>query len=201
MGRCVASCRSLPHIVNLIKYPISLLLRGKRLKKQRRYLLDIWEQNKNIDVTKYKGYITGACILTRLDFFKKMRMFDERFFLCAEDTDFGFRIARAGFHAFFVADASLVHFEGRSVSKNPRSRFYTVDAYLRYIQKNLTFLHGVVYKTCLFIFILNETLWAFARMKWNQTQILLQALLYLIHYWSIEPPDITKTLLMKEGKV
>jgi hypothetical protein len=38
-------------------------------------------------------------------------------------------------------------------------------------------------------------------MKWSKTKYLLQALLYLIHYWSIEPPEIAKTLLAREEKV
>jgi len=61
-GGPIASCRSLPHIGNIIKYPLSLLLQGKKLKNPKRYLLDIWEQNRTIDVTKYNGYIRGPVL-------------------------------------------------------------------------------------------------------------------------------------------
>lgn len=122
-GKSIPSCRSLPHIGNIIKYPISLLLRGRGLKNPKRYLLDLWEQNETIDVTKYNGYITGACILTRLDIFKKMGMFDERYFLYCEDIDFGFRMKQAGYHAFFVSEASVIHLAGRSASRMFRAGF------------------------------------------------------------------------------
>lgn len=191
-GRSIPNCRSLPHIANLIKYPISFLLQHKRLRKPRRYLLDLWEQNETIDVTKYNGYITGASILTRLDFFKEMGMFDEQYFLCSEDCDFGLRITRSGFHAFLLTEASLVHFEGSSASKNPRSRLYTVDAYVRYIRKNFAFLHGVAYKTCFFLLVLGWTMVRFLRMEGNEGPILLQTLKCFIPYWLGGPPRLAE---------
>jgi len=188
--KSVSSCRSLPHIANIMKYPISLLLHGKSLKKPRRYLLDIWEQDKTIDVTEYNGYIMGACMVMRADFFKKIGMFDQRFFFTAEDADLGLRIAKAGFHAFFVAEATLVHHEGKSAARNPRSFFLFVDAYMRYIHKNLSFFHGEIYKFFFFFFVFGEALRRFLRMKREESRILLYSLLYLIRYWSVDPPDI-----------
>jgi hypothetical protein len=179
-GASIPNCRSLPHIVNLIKYPIWFLFQHKRLKKPRRYLLDLWEQNETIDVTQYNGYITGASLLTRLDFFKEMGMFDEQYFLSSEDCDFGLRITRSGFHAFFVAEASLVHFEGLSVSKNPRSRLYAIDAYVRYIRKNFNFLHGMAYETCFFALVLGWTAEAVVKLKWEETMILLLVFKYFM---------------------
>jgi N-acetylglucosaminyl-diphospho-decaprenol L-rhamnosyltransferase len=189
-GKSNPSCRSLPHIVNLIKYPIWFLFQRKKLRKPHRYLLDLWEQNETIDVTKYNGYITGASILTRLDFFKEMGMFDEQYFLSSEDCDFGLRITRSGFHAFLVTEASLVHFEGRSVSKNPRSRLYAIDAYVRYIRKNFTFLHGVAYKTCFFLLVLSWAMGRFLRLKGSEVPILLQTLMRFIPYWLGGPPRL-----------
>jgi GT2 family glycosyltransferase len=113
-----------------MKYPVLLFLGGKRLRKPRRYLLDLWEQNETIDVTKYNGYITGACILTRLDFFKKMGMFDERYFLYCEDIDFGLRMKEAGYKAVFVSEPSVIHLAGHSASQNVQSRLYFVEAYI-----------------------------------------------------------------------
>lgn len=189
-GRSIPNCRSLPHIANVIKYPISFLFQHKRLRKPRRYLLDLWEQNETIDVTKYNGYIKGASILTRLDFFKEMGMFDEQYFLSSEDCDFGLRITRSGFHAFLVTETSLVHFEGRSVSKNPRSRLYAVDAYVRYFRKNFTFLHGVAYKTCFFLLVFSWVVGRFLRFERSEVPILLQTLMCFIPYWLGGPPSL-----------
>lgn len=189
-GKIVSSCRSLPHIGNIIKYPILALLRRKRLGKPRRYLLDLWDQNRTIDVIRYNGYITGGCILTELDFFKKMGMLDGQYFLFAEDADFGFRLKRAGFHAFLVSEASLVHLEGRSASQNPRSRLYSVDAYVRYIHKNFTFLHGATYKTLFLLLVFSWTIGRLLRMEWDEIPVLLQALRCFVPYWLGGPPKL-----------
>jgi GT2 family glycosyltransferase len=187
-GNILPNCRSLPHIGNLLKYPMAVLLRGRKLKKPRRHLLDLWEQNQTLDITKYNGYITGASIFTNLDFFKNMGMFDEQYFVGAEDADFGFRIDLAGFPAFLVADALLVHSEGGSASQNPRSRLYAVDAYLRYIQKNFTLFHGMAYKLCFFILALSWTAKAFLKGRWEQTPILWQTLKCFTSNWLSGPP-------------
>jgi len=180
-GTPIPSCRSLPHIGNIIKYPLILLRRGRRLKNPRRYLLDIWEQNRTIDVTKHNGYITGACIITRLDFFKEVGMFDERYFLYCEDIDFGFRMRKAEYHAFFVSEASVIHHAGRSASQNVQSRLYFVDAYIRYIRKNFNFFHGVAYEICFFLLVLGWMIEAFLRREREQTSILLESLRCFIH--------------------
>jgi GT2 family glycosyltransferase len=129
-------------------------------------------------------------MLTKLDFFKQMGMFDERYFLYAEDADFGFRIDLAGFPAFLVADALLVHSEGGSASQNPRSRLYAVDAYLRYIQKNFTLFDGMAYKLCFFILALSWTAGALLRRKRGEAGILFQALKYFIPSWLGGPPTL-----------
>jgi len=157
------------------------LLQGRKLKNPKRYLLDIWEQNRTIDVTKYNGYITGACIITQLDFFKKMNMLDERYFLYCEDADFGFRMREGKYPAFFVSEAFVTHHSGRSASQNVQSPFYFVDAYIRYIHKNFTFLHGIVYEISFFLFVLCWMTTAFLRREWEQTSILVKSLRCFIH--------------------
>jgi GT2 family glycosyltransferase len=181
--KSIPSCRSLPHILNIIKYPLLLFLQGRRLTNPNRFLLDIWEQNKTIDVTKYNGYLTGACIITPLDFFKKMGMFDERYFLYCEDIDFGFRLKQMGFHGFLVPEASMIHLSGHSASQNPMSQLYFVNAYIHYIQKNFTFLHGMFYKGCFFLFVLTWVIVRLFKMNWKETPILLQALRYFVPFW------------------
>jgi GT2 family glycosyltransferase len=145
--------------------------------------LDIWNQSETIDLIEYNGYGTGACFATRLDFFKKMGMFDERYFLYSEDADFGFRIAQAGYHAFLISEASMIHFAGRSAYQNPLSRLYSVETYLQYIHKNFTFFHGAVYKTFFFFVIVGSTLGAWLRRDQIQLRNLLQSLKFFNPSW------------------
>jgi GT2 family glycosyltransferase len=105
-----------------------------------------------------------------------MGMFDERYFLYAEDADFGFRIAQAGHHALLISEASMIHFTGRSASQNPLSRLYFVEAYLHSMHKNLPFLHAVAYKTCFFFIVLGWMVGVWLRRDQIQVTILLQGL-------------------------
>lgn len=175
-GKSIPSCRSLPHIINITKYPLLFFLRGRRLTKPKRYLLDVWEQNETIDVTKYNGYLTGACIITRLEFFKRMGMFDERYFLYCEDIDFGFRLKQAGHHAFFIPEASMIHLSGHSASQNLMSHRYFVEAYIHYIDKNFTFFHRMVYKAFFLLFVISWAVERFLKMRWKEALILSQTL-------------------------
>ncbi len=175
-GETVPSCRSLPHVGNALKYPIALLLQGRKLRKPRRYLLDIWAQNESVDLTPYKGYVTGACLVTPLAFFRNMGMLDEQFFLYAEDADFGFRIARAGYHAYLISDALVVHSSGLSAWKNPRSRIHAVESYLHYVDKNLSFLHRMLFKLCFLFFILGCGVQAWLKREKNPAPVLSESL-------------------------
>lgn len=167
-GRTLASCRSLPHIGNILKYPVSLFLRGKKLRKPRRFLLDLWDHHENIDVTDYEGYLMGTCLVTSLDFFKKMGMFDQRYFLYCEDADLGLRVLKGNHQAFFVSDATIVHRGGQSTGQNPLSPAYFILAYLHYIRKNLSVLHKGPYEICLFFYALAEIVEAWG--KGNKTK-------------------------------
>lgn len=175
-GRSIPSCRSLPHIGNLTRHLIAPFFNGTRLRNPRRRLLDMWEQHSTVDVTKYDGYIAGACILTKLDFFKRLGMFDDRYFLYYEDADLGFRIKQAGCPAFLVAEASLVHYAGRSAARCPRSRLYAVESCLHYLRKNFTFPHRIVFQPSVFLLLLGWTVRAWSRGNQTEKNVLLESL-------------------------
>lgn len=175
-GETVPSCRSLPHIVNALKYPISFLMQGRKLRKPRKYLLDIWAQNQSVDLSPYGGYVTGACLVTPLAFFRRMGMLDEQYFLYAEDADFGFRIAREGHPAYLVSEALVVHSTGLSAEKNPLSRIHAVESYLLYAGKNLSFLHRTVFRLCFLFFILTCGVQSFLKREKNSAPVLSESL-------------------------
>lgn len=170
------SVRSLPHICNLVRYPSSCLLRGGRLKRPHRFLLDLWNQDETIDVTRYGGYITGACLMTPLALFKAVGMLDEGYFLYSEDSDFGLKVSRRGHPSFLVSEASVIHLGGRSAVHNVRSRYYFIESYLRYVNKNLAFFHRIVYKICLFLLVVAWMLTDFATGKKSPAASFLAAL-------------------------
>lgn len=54
-------------------------------------------------------FATGCCMLVAMEVIKKIGMFDEKYFLYYEDTDFTMRAKNAGYKALYVPDAYLYH--------------------------------------------------------------------------------------------
>ncbi|MAV58882.1 MAG: glycosyl transferase family 2 [Candidatus Marinimicrobia bacterium] len=62
--------------------------------------------------------ISGACMMFRKKMIKKIGLFDERFFLYFEDTDFCFRAIKAGYNVVYYPETQIIHHKGASSKKN-----------------------------------------------------------------------------------
>lgn len=58
--------------------------------------------------------ISGAFLLTRRSVLDKVGLFDNDYFMYAEDIDLCFRIKEAGFKIMYVSEVSIIHFKGIS---------------------------------------------------------------------------------------
>ena len=58
--------------------------------------------------------ISGACMMMDRKVFEQVGMFSEDYFMYAEDLDLCYKVKRAGFKNYFVGDATIVHFAGKS---------------------------------------------------------------------------------------
>lgn len=54
-------------------------------------------------------WISGACILTKKEYFEKVKGFDEGIFMYMEEIDLLYRARKAGFHVYFYPKARFVH--------------------------------------------------------------------------------------------
>lgn len=59
-------------------------------------------------------YISGAAVLVQRDVFKKVGLFDEKYFLYYEDSDFCFRAKQAGFKILYIPQAVVYHRNAQS---------------------------------------------------------------------------------------
>ena len=66
-------------------------------------------------------WVSGACMLVRRSDAECVGLFDERYFMYAEDVDFCAAIRARGRKVLFVADAEVSHFRGQSVASLPRA--------------------------------------------------------------------------------
>jgi hypothetical protein len=66
-------------------------------------------------------WVSGACLLVRRSEADAVGLFDERYFMYAEDVDFCAAIRARGGKVLFVADAEVSHLRGQSVASLPRA--------------------------------------------------------------------------------
>lgn len=85
-------------------------------------------------------YISGCAMFVKKDVFKKIGLFDERFFLYYEDADFSFRAKKAGFDLFVVPSARIQHLE-QSNTANELKIYWLVLSGLIFFRTHSSFLN------------------------------------------------------------
>ncbi|MHB1456707.1 MAG: glycosyltransferase family 2 protein [Armatimonadota bacterium] len=63
----------------------------------------------DFDVTAEVDEISGACILSRKSAVDQVGLLDERFFMYYEETDWCFRMKKAGWKIFYLPKAEVIH--------------------------------------------------------------------------------------------
>ena len=71
--------------------------------------LDYWDHKDS----KYIDLISGACMMCRKEIVEKINLFDEDYFLYADDVDFCFRMREHGL-IYYLAEAKIIHYGGQS---------------------------------------------------------------------------------------
>lgn len=66
------------------------------------------------DETREVPWVIGACMLVRKSVIDSTTGFDEHFFMYSEETDWQYRIRKAGWKIWFVHDAEVTHLGGAS---------------------------------------------------------------------------------------
>jgi len=71
--------------------------------------LDYWDHKES----RYVELISGACMMCRKEIVEKINLFDEDYFLYADDVDFCFRMREYG-SIYYLAEAKIIHYGGQS---------------------------------------------------------------------------------------
>ncbi len=71
------------------------------------------------DSAQYVDWLLGACLIVRREALEKVGLFDERFFLYFEDTDWCRRFWEAGWKVAFAPSSAMVHFHRRESADSP----------------------------------------------------------------------------------
>lgn len=75
-----------------------------------------WLPDRNRDEEHVVDTISGACMLIRKILFKKLKGFDERFYLYFEEADLCLRVQKAGKKVLYYPKAKITHIVGASTS-------------------------------------------------------------------------------------
>jgi GT2 family glycosyltransferase len=83
-------------------------------------------------------YAYGACLMIPADLFRQIGLFDERFFLQLEETDFFLRAQRIGLRSLCLPAVRIIHAESRSFNgrKTPLKTYYIVRNSLLLAEKH-----------------------------------------------------------------
>jgi N-acetylglucosaminyl-diphospho-decaprenol L-rhamnosyltransferase len=92
----------------------SLFPRSPRLAS---YLYGDWDRQEDRRVE----WLTGACLLLRMEALELVGPLDEDFFLYTEELDLQWRLAEAGYESWFLAHPEVVHLGGRSAAAHRRA--------------------------------------------------------------------------------
>jgi len=71
--------------------------------------------------------VIGACMMARRDALDQVGLLDEDYFLFLEETDWCYRMKKAGWKVYHVPEAEVYHFQGRSAEaekKKSKIEFY-----------------------------------------------------------------------------
>lgn len=78
-----------------------------------KYHLGFLDKNKTHEVE----ILSGAFMLLRKSVLDKIGLLDETFFMYGEDVDLSYRIIKAGFKNYYVAETTIIHYKGESTKK------------------------------------------------------------------------------------
>ncbi len=103
--------------------------------------------------------VIGACMMVRREAIEQVGLLDEDYFLFLEETDWCYRMKRAGWKVYHVPHAEVYHFQGKSAERDKKRA--KVEYYRsRYIffNKHKGFLQYFILRVGLFIKLVVECL-------------------------------------------
>jgi hypothetical protein len=81
--------------------------------------------------------VIGACMMVRRDAIEQVGLLDEDYFLFLEETDWCFRMKKAGWRVYHVPEAEVCHFQGKSAStQRERARVEYFRSRYHFFKKN-----------------------------------------------------------------
>jgi GT2 family glycosyltransferase len=120
-GSMQLSCRAFPTLLNVFFGRRSI---WNRLFPENRMSRSFLKADLDYSVMQEVDWLAGACMMIRRKVVESIGLFDEDYFLYAEDTDYCYRAREKGFRVFFFPGASATHERGAATRKAFVSSMY-----------------------------------------------------------------------------
>jgi GT2 family glycosyltransferase len=105
--------------------------------------------------------VIGACMLVRREAVEQVGLLDEEYFLFLEETDWCYRIKKAGWKIYHIPQAEILHFQGKSAeAEKGKARIEYYRSRYHYFRKNKGRLQSSVLFIGLMIKLLIELIFA-----------------------------------------
>ncbi len=86
---------------------------------------------------KQTEFVTGAAIMIKNEVFKKVGLFDDKYFIYYDEADFCMRARKKGYKIFYVPTAHVYHdFSGTVELNSPFQNYYTTRNHYLFVEKN-----------------------------------------------------------------
>ncbi|GIX45475.1 MAG: glycosyltransferase family 2 protein [Candidatus Hydrogenedentota bacterium] len=110
------SCRRFPSYRTALFHRYSIIT---RLFPNNRYSQEYLMKDVGHDTTMDVDWVSGAALLTRRETLAQVGLFDEGFFVYAEDVDLCYRIKQAGWRVVYLPEARIIHHIGKTSRQVP----------------------------------------------------------------------------------
>jgi GT2 family glycosyltransferase len=114
------SCRHFPTLFSVLLQFFGLSAMFPKSKLFGWYDMGYWDHSR----TKKVDCVPGTSLLVRKNAVQEIGLLDENYFMYFEDTDWCYRIAKAGWEIVFLPKAEVIHLGGVSAAKSNRGLFY-----------------------------------------------------------------------------
>lgn len=103
-----------PSLYSRLMQEFGLYMRAPLMKKR---FFEFWDRNAAAGIPFKVDWVIGSCMLTRKEIFDKIGNFEEAFFLYEEETEWQFRMNKAGWNSYIIPDAKVIHNHHSSTGK------------------------------------------------------------------------------------